>query len=166
MFFLERKNGLRRGQNAELSRKEGIQHKLNEQHQGGSSRKTFQMITNHKVTKVKQNNNILKKSIFCYSEKTLKNQKNIKKWVFFQKLCTIRLKNLGFIILGYKMLKIYILKNISFVKRAHISRKIRLRVVRPEKKEFCPFVGFLTFEHPAPLLVFEPNSAWEQKLEG
>jgi hypothetical protein len=96
----------------------------------------------------------------------LKNQKNIKKLEFFQKLCTIRLRNLGFIILGYKMLKIYILKKISFVKRAHISRKNQLRVVRPEKKDFCPFVGFLTFEHPAPLLVFEPNSAWEQKLEG
>ena len=144
MFFLERKSGLRRGQNAELSRKAGIQHKLNEQHQGGSSHKTFQMITNHKVTKVKQNHKILKKSIFCYSEKTLKNQKNIKKWEFFRKLCTTRLRNSGFIILGYKMLKIYILRKISFVKRTKGHEKSAYAWSSQKKIKkiaFCLFFG-------------------------
>ena len=102
------------------------------------------MITNHKVTKVKQNHKILKKSIFCYSEKTLKNQKNIKKWEFFQKLCTTRLRNSGFIILGYKMLKIYILRKISFVKRTQGHEKSAYAWSSQKKIKkfaFCLFFG-------------------------
>ena len=81
--------------------------------------------------------------MFHFSEKTSKNQKNIKKWEFFQKLCTIRLKNSGFIILGYKMLKIYILRKISFVKRTQGHEKSAYAWSSQKKIKKLPFVYFL-----------------------
>ena len=46
---------------------------------------TFQIITNQEVAQIHQNCQFSKNSIFHFSEKTSKNQKNIKKWEFFKK---------------------------------------------------------------------------------